>query len=298
MARLQAMHVFVKVAECGGFAEASRQLNMSPPAVTRAVALLEESLGARLFTRTTRVVKLTDVGERYFEDCQRILSFIEDADATASGSYAQPKGTLTVTASVLFGQIYVMPVLTEFLNANPMVVGRSLFLDRVTNIVEEGMDVAVRIGHLTDSSLAATRVGHVRRIICGSPAYFEQHGAPSDPSELRDHRIIAATSAWANLDWRFSKKQKTSVTVEPRLFCNSNQCAIDAARSGWGLTRVLSYQVGAELQTGALQTVLSDFEEEPLPIHVVHTEGRRASAKVRAFVDLAVDRLRSNRLFN
>jgi len=135
-------------------------------------------------------------------------------------------------------------------------------------------------------------------MIWGSPAYFEQHRAPSDLSELRDHRIVAATSAWANLDWRFGKKQKTSVTVEPRLFCNSNPCAIEAARSGRGLTRVLSYQVGAEWLTGALQTLLSDFEEEPLPIHVVHPEGRCASAKVRAFVDLPVDRLRSNRPFN
>lgn len=298
MARLQAMQVFVKVAECRGFAEASRQLHMSPPAVTRAVALLEESLGVRLFTRTTRIVKLTEVGQRYFEDCQRILSYVEEADATASGSYSEPRGTLTVTASVLFGRIYVMPILTEFLDQHPMVVGRSLFLDRVTNIVEEGMDVAIRIGHLTDSSLTAARVGHVRRVICGSPAYFERCGAPSDPTELRDHRIIAATSAWTNLEWRFGQKKKTSVVVDPKLFSNSNQCAIDAACSGWGLTRVLSYQVGAELEGGALQTVLSEFEEEPMPIHVVHPEGRRASAKVRAFVDLAVDRLRSNRLFN
>ncbi|WP_419252824.1 LysR family transcriptional regulator [Caulobacter sp. ErkDOM-YI] len=298
MARLQAMQVFVKVAESGGFAEAARQLNMSPPAVTRAVALLEEGLGARLFTRTTRVVRLTEVGQRYFDDCQKILSYIEEADAVASGAYSEAKGSLTVTASVLFGQMYVMPILQEYLEQNSQVVGKSLFLDRVTNLVEEGVDVALRIGHLSDSGLAAIRVGQVRRVICGSPKYFEQHGAPSVPQDLAGHRIVAATSAWTNLEWRFGRERKVSTMVEPRLFCNSNQAVIDAARSGWGLTRILSYQIGAELRDGDLQIVLADYEEEPLPIHVVHPEGRRASAKVRAFVDLAVDRLRANRLLN
>lgn len=298
MARLQAMQVFVRVAESGGFAEAARQLNMSPPAVTRAVALLEEGLGVRLFTRTTRVVRLTDVGQRYFDDCQKILAYVEEAGATASGAYTEPKGSLTITASVLFGQIYIMPILQEYLDQNLQVVGKSLFLDRPTNLVEEGIDVAVRIGHLSDSGLSAIRVGQVRRVICGSPSYFEQHGAPSIPHDLVNHRIIAATSAWTNLEWRFGRERKTSVVVEPRLFCNSNQAVIDAARDGWGLTRVLSYQIGEELREGTLQIVLADYEEEPLPIHVVHPEGRRASAKVRAFVDLAVERLRANRLLN
>lgn len=298
MARLQAMQVFVKVAESGGFAEAARQLNMSPPAVTRAVALLEEGLGVRLFTRTTRVVRLTEVGQRYFDDCQKILSYVEEADAMASGAYREPKGSLTITASVLFGQMYMMPIMRDYLDLNPQVVGKCLFLDRVTNLVEEGMDVAIRIGHLSDSGLSAIRVGQVRRVICGAPSYFEQHGAPAVPQDLLQHRIVAATSAWTNLEWRFGRQQKISINVEPQLFCNSNQAVIDAARAGWGLTRVLSYQIGAELNSGALQIVLADYEEEPLPIHVVHPEGRRASAKVRAFVDLAVDRLRANRLFN
>jgi DNA-binding transcriptional LysR family regulator len=298
MDRLQAMQAFVKVAENGGFAEAARQLHISPSAVTRAIASLEEAIGARLLTRTTRSVKLTEAGGRYLEDCRRILMDIQETEAAAAGSYATPAGMLTVTASVLFGQIYVLPILTEYLQLYPSVVGRALFLDRVTNIIDEGIDVAIRIGHLTDSSYSAIRVGSVRRIICGAPGYLESHGEPLSPSDLAHHRIVSVTSAWTSLDWRFGQDGRTSVRVSPRLFCNTNEGAINAAISGWGLTRILSYQVGPALVDGKLRTVLSDFEEEPLPIHVVHPEGRRASAKVRAFVDLAVDRLRANRLIN
>jgi DNA-binding transcriptional LysR family regulator len=298
MDRLQAMQVFVKVADGGGFAEAARQLNMSASVVTRAIASLEEAIGTRLLTRTTRSVKLTEAGGRYLEDCRRILADIQETEAAAAGSYATPTGTLTVTASVLFGQIYVLPILTEYLGLHPNVVGRALFLDRITNIIDEGIDVAIRIGHLTDSSYSAIRVGSVRRVICGAPGYLENHGVPGAPGDLTGHRIIAVTSAWTSLDWRFGKEAGTSVQVSPRLFCNTNEAAINAAINGWGLTRVLSYQVGSALVDGKLRTVLSDFEEEPLPIHVVHPEGRRASAKVRAFVDLAVTRLRANRLIN
>src|SRR4051794_6029585 len=298
MDRLQAMQVFVKVADGGGFAEAARQLNMSPSVVTRAIASLEEAIGTRLLTRTTRSVKLTEAGGRYLEDCRRILIDIQETEAAAAGSYATPTGTLTVTASVLFGQIYVLPILTEYLQLYPNVVGQALFLDRITNIIDEGIDVAIRIGHLTDSSYSATRVGSVRRIICGAPDYFENHGVPIIPGDLTRHRIIAVTSAWTSLDWHFGREGGTSVRVNPRLFCNTNEAAINAAISGWGLTRVLSYQVGPAPVDGKPRTFLSGFEEEPLPIHVVHPEGRPASAKVRAFVDRAVARLRANRLIN
>ena len=298
MDRLQAMRVFVRVADTGGFAEGARQLNMSASAVTRAIASLEEAIGTRLLTRTTRSVKLTEAGGRYLEDCRQILTDIQETEAAAAGSYATPTGTLTVTASVLFGQIYVLPVLTEYLQLYPKVVGRALFLDRITNIIDEGIDVAIRIGHLTDSSYSAIRVGSVRRVICGAPDYFENHGVPNAPGDLADHRIISVTSAWTSLDWRFGQEGGISVRVNPRLFCNTNEAAINAAIGGWGLTRVLSYQVGPALADGRLRTVLSGFEEEPLPIHVVHPEGRRASAKVRAFVDLAVARLRANRLID
>jgi DNA-binding transcriptional LysR family regulator len=294
MDRWQAMRIFARVAETGSFAAAGRQLGLSPPAVTRAVAALEEAIGTRLLTRTTRVVRLTEAGGRYVEDCRRILADIAEAEAAAAGAYGTPTGTLAVTASVLFGEIYVLPILTEYLDRHPAVSIRGLFLDRVVNIVEEGIDVAVRIGHLPDSGMAALRVGAVRRVVCGAPDYFARHGIPADPGELARHRIIAPTGATASLDWRFGPGALRSVTVQPRLACNTNAAAIAAAAAGWGITRLLSYQVAGLVAEGRLQRVLADFEEEPLPIHVIHPEGRRAAARVRGFVDLAVERLRAD----
>lgn len=296
MDRWQAMRIFVRVAETGSFADTARQLNMSAPAVTRAVAALEELIGARLFVRTTRSVKLTEAGGRYVEDCRRILSDIAEAEASAGGAYATPSGTLTVTAATLFGQIHVLPILTEYLDSHPAMSARTFFVDRPVNIVEEGVDVAIRIGHLADSGFTAVKVGSVRRVVCGSPAYFEKHGIPTVPAELKGHRIAATTGAWASPEWRFDRDQR--VTIHAPLQCNTNDAAIEAALAGWGLTRVLHYQIGPALIEGRLQIVLGDHEEPPLPIHILYPEGRHAPAKVRAFVDLAVARLRANRLLN
>jgi DNA-binding transcriptional LysR family regulator len=298
MDRWQAMKVFVKVAEAESFADAGRQLHMSPPAVTRIVSALEDVIGTRLLTRTTRSVKLTEAGARYLMDSRRLLADLAEAEATAAGAYGKPTGTLTVTASAMFGTMYVMPLLTEYLDLYPDVVGRGLFVDRVVSIVDEGVDVAVRIGHLADSGFTATRVGQIKRVLCGSPAYFEKHGVPATPADLSKHRIVASTSAWASLEWRFGTGQKTVVHVNPRLFCSTNEAAISAASDGWGLTRVLSYQIAPQLDRGQLQTVLSEFEEEALPIHIVHPDGRYASAKVRSFIDFAVGKFRANRHFN
>lgn len=298
MDRWHAMQVFVKVADTNGFAEAARQLNMSPPAVTRAVASLEDMIGSRLLTRTTRSVKLTEAGVRYLEDCRRILSHMAEAEAAAQGSYVKPTGTLTLTASVLFGQEFMVPILTDYLSQYPDVAVKALFFDRVANVVDEGIDVAIRIGHLSDSNHAAVRVGSVRRMVVGSPEYFETHGVPLEPADLARHRTIVSTSSWSSLEWRFGRDQQIAVQVAPRLSCSTYEALIRACIQGWGLARPLSYQVGQALLDGRLQTVLDDFEEAPLPIHIVHPEGRRASAKVRAFVDLAVDHLRANRLIN
>lgn len=296
MDRWQAMRIFAKVAETGSFAETARLMHLCAPAVTRAVASLEDVIGARLFVRTTRSVKLTEAGARYFEDCRRILADIAEAEAAAGGSYANPTGTLTVTGSALFGQMYVLPIVTEFLNNHLAMRVRTLFLDRPVNIVEEGIDVAVRIGHLPDSGFTAVKVGTVRRVICGSPAYFERHGVPLTPADLKSHRIAASTSAWASPEWRFAGDKR--VTIDPILQCNTNEAVIATAKEGWGLTRVLHYQIGPALVEGTLRIVLGDHEEPPLPIHVLYPEGRHAPAKVRAFVDLAVARLRENRLLN
>ncbi len=192
----------------------------------------------------------------------------------------------------------MVPILTEFPAENPDVATRALFVDRVVNIVDEGVDVAIRIGHLPDSSQSAVLVGKVRQVVCGAPAYFAAHGIPQKPADLAHHSITTATGSFAALDWRFGQDQKYKVHVTPRLFCSTYDAVIRATLEGWGLARVLSYQIGEHLVSGRLQTVLADFEQEPLPIQIVHPEGRRASAKVRAFIDLAVDRLRANRLIN
>lgn len=292
------MTVFTRVAEAGGFAEAARQLNMSPPAVTRAVAALEQVLGTRLLARTTRSVKLTEAGERYLDDCRRILAELIQAEAAASGSYSAPVGTLTVSAPVLFGRMYILPILAEFLERNPKVTGRAMFVDRMTSLVEEGVDVAVRIGNLSDASYAATRVGSVRHVVCAAPDYLRRHGAPETVADLTKHRIIAATAVWSASEWRFGRKGDLPVRVDPVMFCSTNDAAIAAAVSGFGLTRVLAYQITPQLLSGALRVVLEEFEGAPLPIHVAHAERRHAPAKVRAFVDLSVERLRSDPAIN
>ncbi|MDM9622937.1 LysR family transcriptional regulator [Rhizobium sp. AC44/96] len=296
MDRWQAMRIFVKVAETESFADTARQMHMSPPAVTRAVAALEDVIGARLFVRTTRSVKMTEAGLRYLEDCRRILADIAESEAAAGGCYAVPTGMLSVTASVMFGQMYVLPVVTEYLDTYQAMRARTLFIDRPVNIVDEGIDVAIRIGHLADSTLAAIKVGTVRRVVCGSPAYFERHGVPNVPADLKAHRMALPTSAWASPEWRFAGEHR--VTIDAVLQCNTNEAAITAAREGWGLTRVLNYQIGPALIAGDLQIVLGEYEDDALPIHVLHPEGRHAPAKVRAFVDMVVSRLRANRLLN
>ncbi len=298
MDRWQAMRVFVKVAETKGFAEAARHLHMSPPAVTRAVAALEETIGARLLVRTTRSVTLTDAGARFFEDCSRILADLAEAEASAAGSFATPTGALTITAPVMFGQQYMLPIILDYLAEHPQVSIRTLFVDRMVNIVEEGVDLAVRIGNLPNSGFSALRVGAVHRIVCGSPGYFEKNGVPVTPADLANHAVISATSAWVSTEWRFGQDQKTIVHVHPRLYCNTNDAALQAAINGFGLTRVLSYQAAPSLASGELQAVLSAYEEHPLPVHIVHPEGRHAPAKVRTFIDFAAERLRADRRIN
>jgi DNA-binding transcriptional LysR family regulator len=295
MDRLQAMTTFVAVVDSGGFASAARKLNLSPPVVTRAVAELEARLGLRLLTRTTRVVRVTDAGARFAEDCRRILAEIDEAETAAAGTHASPRGTLTLTAPVLFGQLHVTPVLVRYLQLFPEVDAQCLFLDRVVNVVEEGIDVAVRIGELPDSSLQAIRVGRVRRVLVAAPAYLQARGVPRRPEDLAGHTLVAASGVNPVSEWRFTHAGKPLLQrLQPRLRTTTNDSAIAAAVAGLGITRLLSYQVAAPLAAGQLQLVLEDFESAPLPVHVVHHEGRRAAQKVRSFVDLAVQALRAD----
>lgn len=295
MDRLQAMTAFVTVVDCGGFASAARKLEMSPPVVTRAVAELEDRLGLRLLTRTTRVVRVTEAGARFADDCRRILAEIDAAEEAASGTHAAARGTLVLTAPVLFGHLYVMPLLVDYLRQCPEVDAQCLFLDRIVNLDEEGVDVAVRIGELPDSSLQAIKVGRVRRVLVASPSYLQAHGSPVSPAGLVQHTLISRGGASAEVDWQFMVDGKIFTQHQhARLRTSSNDSAIAAAVAGFGITRLLSYQVAEHLRLGQLQILLESFETQALPIHVVHREGRRATQKVRGFIDLAVDRLRAD----
>jgi DNA-binding transcriptional LysR family regulator len=295
MDRFHVMAVFVAVAEEESFAAAGRRLRMSPPAVTRAVAGLEQRLGVRLLTRTTRLVRTTDAGARYLEDARRILHEADEADEAAAGINATPRGHLAVTAPMLFGKLYVMPIITAYQRTFRETTLSALFVDRVVNLLDEGLDVGLRIGSLPDSSLRAIRVGQVRRVICATPGYLKKHGLPKTPADIARHQIIAATAVSAGSEWTFANgKQKIGVKLNPRILVNTNDGALEAAKDGFGLTRLISYQVASELASGKLKTVLAEYEEAPLPIHVIHREGRHGSAKVRSFVDLAVEKLRAN----
>jgi len=280
MDRFLAMSLFVAVAEQGSLVKASEQLGLSAPAVTRALAQLETRLGVRLLHRTTRRLRLSEAGERYLEDCRRILGELREAEEWLSGSQTAAQGWLHVTAPVLFGQLFVMPVVSDYLETHPRVRAQVALLDRVVNLLEEGHDVAVRIGALADSSLRAAQVGEVRQIYCAAPEYLSRFGAPKKLAELKNHRLIST---------------QTSLGKAPvQLVVNTNQAALDAALAGWGVVRLLSYQVAGAIESGRLLPVLREEAAEVWPVHVLHQEGRRVSLKVQSFFDLLVSRLRAN----
>lgn len=296
MDRLHLMTVFVAVAEEESFAAGARRLGMSPPAVTRAVAALEDRLGVKLLNRTTRYVRVTDAGSRYLDDCRRIIHETDEADEAAVGINAEPRGHLEVTAPVMFGRLFVIPGIVDYLKRYPEMEVSAVFLDRVVNLLEEGFDVGIRIGELPDSTMRAICVGQVRRVLCASPGYLAMNGMPNTPAELAKHKIVAASGVSPVMDWKFA--QNITVRVKPRLTVTSNDAAIEAIQEGLGISRLLSYQVASYVNSGQLQTVLSEYEPKALPIHVVHREGRYASAKVRTFVDLIVAKLRSQQTLN
>jgi DNA-binding transcriptional LysR family regulator len=297
MDQIHLMKVFVAVGELESFAAAARRLDISPAAVTRAVSALEDMLGVKLLLRTTRSVRLTQAGGRYLEDTRHILASISEANEAAAGINATPKGELAVTAPILFGKKFVMPSIVRYLQRYPEVDVSAYFLDRIVNMVEEGMDVAVRIGPLPDSGLKALRVGRVRRMLCASPEYLARHGVPQHPSDLPAHAVIATTNLSPRAGWRFGvTDEPTLVRIKPRLTVTSNDGAIAAAVGGLGIARLLSYQVVDEIASGQLQVLLADYEEAPWPIHVLHCESKHGSAKVRMFVDMLAHELRAQGL--
>ena len=286
------MTVFVTVADEGGFAPAARRLRLSAPAVTRAVADLESHLGVMLLQRTTRSVRLTDAGAAFLQDARRLLAELAEAEDRVTGANARPKGHLVITAPALFGRLHVMPGILEFLQRYPETSVTALFLDRVVNLLEEGVDVGVRIGEMPDSSLHARTVGEVRRVICAAPAYLQRNGTPTKPADLTDHATITATGLTPGMEWRFgSPGSEQVVRLQSRLAVTTNDAAVEAALQGFGIVRLLSYQVAHEVAAGRLVCVLAAFEPPPQPVSVVHNAGRQASAKVRAMVDLLAARL-------
>jgi DNA-binding transcriptional LysR family regulator len=290
MDRIDAMQAFVAVADLKGFAAAARKLGLSPPAVTRLVAALEEHLGARLLQRTTRSVTLTDVGARYLERARRILSDVEEAELAAEGERTRPSGRLVVSAPVGFGGRHVSPVVSIYLKRYPDVSGELRLEDRVVNLVEDGIDLAVRIGHLADSSLVTRHVGEMRRITVASPAYLRKHGEPKTPAALASHQTIQFGATAMTGEWRFIENgREFRVGITPRLSTNIADAAIQYAEDGGGLARVLAYQASDAIKRGRLKVVLQKFEQPALPIHIVYPTSRLLSAKVRTFIDVVVE---------
>jgi len=294
--RLRSLEVFIAVAEVGSLAGAARVMSISAPSVTRILGDLEAELGVILFHRSTRATTLTDPGRSFLSDARRILEDYQASRDAVRGAHRAPKGVLRLTAPTLFGQYYVSPILLEFLGRFPEVEADAIYLDRVVNLIDEGFDLAIRIGELSDTNLMAVRVGTVRQVLCAGESYLSQNGLPQTPADLAGHRIIAARPVTNSNEWHFA--DGNSVRISPRVSFSSIPAAISAAKAGWGLTRVLSYQIGPDLQSGDLKIVLSEYEPEPLPIHIVHAEGRNTSAKVRAFVDMAASTLRANSLLH
>jgi DNA-binding transcriptional LysR family regulator len=290
MDRLDAMQAFVTVADLQGFAPAARKLGLSPSAVTRLIAALEERLGARLLQRTTRSVTLTDAGTRYLERARRILADVEEAEGAAEGERTRPGGRLVVSAPVGFGRLHVSPIMSAYLKRYPEVSGELRLSDRMINLVEEGVDLAVRIGHLPDSTLVARHIGAMRRIVVAAPAYLKERGEPKTPHEIPSHQTIQFGAMTAQPDWRFvDGGDEIRIVCTPRFTTNSADAAVQYAEQGGGLTRVLAYQAAASLKAGRLKIVLEKFEQPVLPIHIVYPTSRLLSAKVRAFIDLAAE---------
>jgi DNA-binding transcriptional LysR family regulator len=294
MDRLASMSILVTAVEAGSLSAAARGLHMPLATVSRKVSDLEAHLKTRLLNRSSRQLTLTEAGRSYVDACKRILEEVREAERAVAGEYGAPRGELLITAPIVFGRLHVLPIVLEFLLAFPDVDVRLTLADHVINMMEEPIDVAVRIGALPDSSLLALRVGSVRRVVCGSPAYFSRRGTPKRPDQLASHDIVAFEGIASAHVWTFTVgKSDTSVAVHSRLIVNTAEAAIDAAIAGLGVTRALSYQIANAVRAGTLVVALEKFEPEPLPLSLVHRGGRLLPIKLRAFIDFAAPRLRT-----
>ncbi len=293
MDKLRAMGIFVRIVDEGSLTAAADALGMSSPSVVRALAALERAMSVRLMNRTTRRSSLTDEGREYYERCKRELAEVAEADASISARRTEPSGRLRLTAPVMYGRMHLAPIVADFMAKYPRMEIELLLLDRIIDLVEEGVDVALRIGNLPDSTLVAVPAGTTRRVVCAAPSYLKQAGVPKSPADLVDHRCIVFSGLSRGSDWSFAGKRSAQVDVHPVLRTNQFDVAIDACLRGLGCGQFLSYQVDSLLNAGKLKRVLGEFEPAPLPIHVVYPHGRHVSANVRAFMDMAVPGLRA-----
>ncbi|WP_054313755.1 LysR family transcriptional regulator [Mesorhizobium sp. 1M-11] len=294
MDRLGSMSLFVTVAEAGSLSAAGRGLGMPLATVSRRLSDLEKHLGTRLLNRSTRRLELTEAGRSYLASCRRILEDVEEAEQAAAGEYSQARGELVVTAPIVFGRLHVLPVVVDFLAAYPEVDVRLTQSDTLRRLVEEHIDLAVRIGRLPDSSMVAVRVGSIRRVACASPAYLEAHGVPGTPQELSAHHCVTVERLALPAAWTFTEGQREiAVPVRSRLTINTAEAAIDAAAAGVGVARVLSYQVADAVRSGVLKLILEDFEPEPWPVSLVHAGRGLLPLKLRAFLDFGAPRLKA-----
>jgi len=294
MDRFEAMRVLVAAVDAGSLSAAGRRLGMPLATVSRKVSELEAKLKARLLNRSGRKLTLTDAGELYVAACRRILDDVQEAERSASGEYRVPRGDLYITAPIVFGRLHVVPVAAEFLKAHPEIDIRLALSDRVATLLDERLDLAVRIGALPDSSLVAVRVGAIRQVVCASPAYFAARGAPKRPDDLQHHDCITFESLSSPQAWTFiDGKRHAAMPVHSRLTVNTAEAAIEAALCGLGVTRVLSYQIADAVASGRLATALEAFEPAPWPVSLVHAGQRLIPQKLRAFLDFATPRLRA-----
>lgn len=296
MDRIDAMKIFVAALDEGSLAGASRKTGRSAAAVSRAIAFLEAHVGVPLLHRTTRSIKLSEAGERYAIACRKLLLDLEEAERQAAGERSVPHGTLTITATVYSGVELLRPIVDAFMQQYPTVTVRMHLLERPVNLIDEGMDLALRITHLADSTLVAHRVGEVRRVVVASPRYLATHPRIAEPADLSKHPIIAMQHSGVD-SWSFPPLEKSAVpravSFTPRLVVNSVRAAVASAVEGHGVTRVLSYHVAAEIKQDLLRIVLATDEPAPIPVHLVSPFGRLSVPKVRAFVDFALPRLRA-----
>jgi DNA-binding transcriptional LysR family regulator len=298
MDRLDAMAILVASAREGSFSAASRKLGIPLPTVSRKIADLEAYLKVKLFVRSTRKVVLTEVGASYLAACKRILEYVNEAETQAAGEYSVPRGDLALAAPIVLGRLHVVPVVNAFLSQFAEINVRIALSDRNVSLIDEHIDMAVRVGNLPDSALVATRVGSIRRVVCGSPAYFAQHGTPKIPQDLANHQCVTFSALAAGMPWIFNPAGGNTKIVTPRcrLHINTAEAAIDAAIAGVGVTNVLSYQVARAVAERKLKIILQDFEPLPIPVHLVHTYQGLLPLKMRRFLEFAVPRIRKSLL--